>query len=63
MTFHTSSHKFHSGGREDIDVRMLEGGRPFILEIMNPTIINEELDELCKRMEKEINFGDDGNMV
>ena len=23
--------KFHAGGREDIDVRMLKGGRPFVL--------------------------------
>ena len=23
--------KFHAGGREDIDVRMLQGGRPFVL--------------------------------
>ena len=26
---------FHSGGREDIDVRMLGQGRPFILEFLN----------------------------
>jgi tRNA pseudouridine synthase 10 len=28
--------RFHSGGREDIDVRMLKGGRPFVLEFVNP---------------------------
>ena len=28
--------KFHAGGREDIDVRMLQGGRPFVLEFVNP---------------------------
>ena len=28
--------KFSSGGREDIDVRMLGNGRPFVLEIVNP---------------------------
>jgi len=27
---------FHSGGREDIDVRMLGIGRPFILECVGP---------------------------
>jgi tRNA pseudouridine synthase 10 len=27
---------FHSGGREDIDVRMLGNGRPFILECVHP---------------------------
>jgi tRNA pseudouridine synthase 10 len=29
-------YKFHSGGREDIDVRMLGKGRPFIIELENP---------------------------
>lgn len=28
--------KFHSGGREDIDVRMLSNGRPFALEFCSP---------------------------
>jgi tRNA pseudouridine synthase 10 len=28
--------KFHGGGREDIDVRMLGEGRPFIIELRNP---------------------------
>jgi len=28
--------KFHGAGREDIDVRMLGNGRPFVLEIINP---------------------------
>lgn len=28
--------KFHSGGREDIDVRMLGTGRPFVVEVLNP---------------------------
>lgn len=28
--------KFHSGGREDIDVRMLGDGRPFVLELVHP---------------------------
>jgi tRNA U54 and U55 pseudouridine synthase Pus10 len=28
--------KFHAGGREDVDVRMLRGGRPFVLEFVNP---------------------------
>lgn len=33
--FQPSSHKFHSGGREDIDVRMLGNGRPFVVELIN----------------------------
>lgn len=28
--------RFSSSGREDIDVRMLGEGRPFVLEIINP---------------------------
>ncbi|KAF5193610.1 Pseudouridylate synthase, partial [Thalictrum thalictroides] len=29
------SYKFHAAGREDIDVRMLGSGRPFLLEVQN----------------------------
>ena len=28
-------HKFHSAGREDMDVRMLGSGRPFVLELLD----------------------------
>ena len=31
-----TEHKFISAGREDIDVRMLGEGRPFVLELLNP---------------------------
>lgn len=27
------SYKFHSAGREDVDVRMLFDGRPFVVEM------------------------------
>jgi tRNA U54 and U55 pseudouridine synthase Pus10 len=30
---------FSSGGREDMDVRMLGDGRPFVLEMVNPRIV------------------------
>lgn len=30
-------YKFHSAGREDVDVRMLGNGRPFVLEIISPS--------------------------
>lgn len=36
LFFKPESHKFHSGGREDIDVWMLGGGRPFVIELVNP---------------------------
>lgn len=32
--------KFHSGGREDIDVRMLGNGRPFLIELINPEYLS-----------------------
>ncbi|KAI9905964.1 hypothetical protein PsorP6_014380 [Peronosclerospora sorghi] len=32
--FNGSGYKFHTAGREDVDVRMLGNGRPFILEIL-----------------------------
>ncbi|UCH71896.1 MAG: tRNA pseudouridine(54/55) synthase Pus10 [Thermoplasmatales archaeon] len=37
---------FHGSGREDIDVRMLGNGRPFVLEIKNPKIRNFDPHEL-----------------
>ncbi|MEA1993832.1 MAG: tRNA pseudouridine(54/55) synthase Pus10 [Euryarchaeota archaeon] len=43
--------KFHGAGREDINVRMLGDGRPFVIEIINPKIRSVEL----KKIESEIN--------
>lgn len=43
--------KFHGAGREDIDVRMLGLGRPFILELRDPK--TRKLDLL--KIEKKIN--------
>ena len=37
---------FHGMGREDIDVRCLGSGRPFVLEIKNPLIRKANLVEL-----------------
>ena len=48
--------KFHSGGREDIDVRMLSTGRPFALEFCSPRftkIVSQE--GMLKQLEEEIN--------
>jgi tRNA pseudouridine synthase 10 len=44
--------KFHGAGREDIDVRMLGSGRPFILELRNPKVRNIDLNEIQKRVNK-----------
>ena len=45
--------KFHGAGREDIDVRMLGLGRPFILELRNPKIRNLDLIKLERNLNKK----------
>lgn len=47
------SYKFHAAGREDIDVRMLGSGRPFLVEIQNPRRIPSNV--VVKEMETKIN--------
>ncbi|EYU36817.1 hypothetical protein MIMGU_mgv1a003989mg [Erythranthe guttata] len=47
------SYKFHAAGREDIDVRMLGTGRPFLVEIQNARQFPS--DVLIKDMEMKIN--------
>ncbi|KAE8057328.1 hypothetical protein FH972_014029 [Carpinus fangiana] len=47
------NHKFHAAGREDIDVRMLGSGRPFLVEIQNARHIPSEA--LVKEIEIKIN--------
>lgn len=42
--------KFHGAGREDIDVRMLGNGRPFVLEIKEPKIRKLDLKEIAKEV-------------
>jgi len=42
--------KFHGAGREDIDVKMLGNGRPFVLEIKEPRIRNLDLEVLEKKI-------------
>ena len=44
--------KFNAGGREDRDVRMLGGGRPFMVEIINP---KKNMGKEVKKIEEEIN--------
>lgn len=50
--FKADSYKFHAAGREDIDVRMLGSGRPFMLELSNARnlLSNEELADLQDRI-------------
>lgn len=42
----TRKHKFHGAGREDVDVRMLGLGRPFIMELIDPRISDPDLAEV-----------------
>lgn len=44
--------KFHGAGREDIDVKMLGKGRPFILELKNPKSRTLNLEKLQKKVNK-----------
>jgi tRNA pseudouridine synthase 10 len=53
-----NEHLFHGMGREDINVRMLGNGRPFILEITEPIKRNVDLEIL----EKQINDFADGRV-
>lgn len=53
--FGASASKMVSGGREDADVRMLGGGRPFVLEVQGPMRGHppaEELRAIERRMEE-----------
>ncbi|GER38783.1 pseudouridine synthase family protein [Striga asiatica] len=47
------SYKFHASGREDIDVRMLGSGRPFLVEIQNARQFPS--DVIIKDIEMKIN--------
>lgn len=48
--FAGSTSKFHGAGREDIDVRMLGKGRPFVLEIKEPHVRNMDLKLLHEKI-------------
>jgi len=50
--------KLHAAGREDVDVRMLGLGRPFIVEVKKPRVRTIELEGL----KQTINQGSDGKI-
>ncbi|MDP6539462.1 MAG: tRNA pseudouridine(54/55) synthase Pus10 [Planctomycetota bacterium] len=56
--FKTRKNKFHGAGREDIDVRMLGRGRPFVLELVNP----RETDVDLAAVEAEVNRRNEGRL-
>jgi tRNA pseudouridine synthase 10 len=67
-----TSESFHGAGREDIDVRMLGNGRPFVLEIKNPKIrriklnlIKEKINALNKNIIQvyKLRFSDRNEIV
>jgi tRNA pseudouridine synthase 10 len=56
--FQTRKNKFHGAGREDIDVRMLGRGRPFVLEFINPKVMDVDL----AAVEAEVNRRNEGRL-
>ncbi|CCW63485.1 unnamed protein product [Phytomonas sp. EM1] len=61
QVFGYGRYKFHSAGREDVDVRMLGSGRPFVLEIVNPSSEAVSADDFPE-MVKRINESHDGSV-
>src|SRR5206468_8787251 len=49
----------HGAGREDVDVRMLGSGRPFVLELVDPKVFQVDLAAL----EAEVNRRNEGRLV
>jgi tRNA pseudouridine synthase 10 len=56
--FQTRKNKFHGAGREDIDVRMLGEGRPFVMELIDPKRTDVDL----AAAEAEINRRNEGRL-
>jgi tRNA pseudouridine synthase 10 len=56
--FGTRKNKFHGAGREDVDVRMLGRGRPFVLEMVEP----KQFDVDLAALEAEINRRNAGRL-
>ena len=44
--------KFSSSGREDVDVRCLGRGRPFVVEFLNPRKTDVSVQEILKCQQK-----------
>ncbi|KAK3093377.1 hypothetical protein FSP39_014750 [Pinctada imbricata] len=52
--FRYDEHRFSASGREDVDVRMLGTGRPFVVEMQNPHRIKFSQEKISE-LQKEIN--------
>lgn len=53
--FGSQEHAFHGMGREDIDVRCLGRGRPFVMEMKKPVKRNFDSDEVAKLINSQAN--------
>jgi len=60
--YSAESHKFHGAGREDIDVRMLGNGRPFVLELINCKVLPTD-EGLMAIQENVINTNEAGSVM
>jgi tRNA pseudouridine synthase 10 len=49
-TFEARGARFHGAGREDVDVRVLGSGRPFVVEVVEPKRRFVDLEELQRRI-------------
>lgn len=68
--FKGKDESFHGAGREDIDVRMLGKGRPFVLQIKEPKIRKANLEEIKEKINRSGNvevlnleYGNKGDVV
>ncbi|WP_456467439.1 tRNA pseudouridine(54/55) synthase Pus10 [Methanopyrus sp.] len=52
--FLAEHHRFHAAGREDIDVRMLGNGRPFVIELLYPKRRTADLRRLEREIERRV---------
>lgn len=48
--YRARSGKFHGAGREDVDVRMLGRGRPFVYEVVGARVLDVDLEELTNKI-------------
>ena len=59
--FSPSDIRFTASGREDIDVKMLGTGRPFLLELLNPKKTSHSKDK-CKLVQDELKTNESVNI-
>ncbi|MBW9221526.1 tRNA pseudouridine(54/55) synthase Pus10 [Methanothermococcus sp. SCGC AD-155-C09] len=68
--FKGKDESFHGAGREDIDVRMLGRGRPFVLQIKEPKVRKANLKEIKEKINRSgsvevlnLEYGNKGDVV